>query len=373
MRLIATVSLGFLPIVICAQLPTDNPIKTKNDSAVHAAVSKFFEKTGHTALGMVVYERGRTTLYHYGSVSRDKPQIPDRRSLFEIASLTKTFTGALLAKAVAERKVDIDNDIRVYLREQYPNLEYRSAPVTLRVLTTHQSGLPNNIPDNSELFRNPDFEKLPFQLVDLEKSYHEKKYRQELHDIRLDTIPGSVYFRYSNIGIKLVSFVLEDVYGISYKEMLERNILKPLGMNNTSVVLTEKDSLKLTKGYSSSGKLMPYSLENAGAAGGLKSSTEDMAKYLAWHMREKDQWVRETHALLHGDVYSYARGYNWNVELKEGRRKVFQTGGSYGMSSAMIMYPLEQVGFVLLANDGGMDTQGQLQDIASEVLEALTR
>jgi serine-type D-Ala-D-Ala carboxypeptidase/endopeptidase len=227
------------------------------------------------------------------------------------------------------------------------------------------------LPDNSQLFKQPDFDKLPFQLIALEKSYDNKKYRQELHELKPDTIPGSVYFRYSNIGVKLLSFILEDVYQQPYEQLLKRNILTPLKMTRT--VLSVKDSSSLVRGYSPTGKPMPYTLDNAGAAGGIRSCTHDMARYLQWHMNENNAWIREAHTLLHGDLFYYARGYNWNMEKKGAQKKIWQSGGTFGMSSAIVMYPQEQIGFVLLANDACMDTQGKLSIIAETVLSKIVR
>jgi len=358
-----------LHLTVNGQVPTDNPQRSNTDKAVHAAIIAFFSDGCHVGLSLAVYDHGKISLYNYGSVKKGSKQLPTTTSQYEIGSLTKTFTGSLLAKAVLDNKVDLDTDIRWYLKEPYPNLQYAGIPITLRQLATHQSGLPTDVPDNSELFKQPDFDKLPFQLIAREKSYDNDKYRQELHLIKPDTIPGSIYFRYSNIGVKLESFILEDIYQKSYEQLLEKFIFSPLGIQHT--VLTVRDSSNMVSGYSSTGKLMPYALDNAGSAGGIRSCSADMAKYLIWHMNEKDPWVRETHSILHGDLFYYARGYHWNMEKKQARKKIWQSGGTFGMSSAMIMYPQEQIGFVLLANDACMDTQGKLSTIAENVIQAM--
>jgi CubicO group peptidase (beta-lactamase class C family) len=355
-----------LGLTLSAQVPTDNPMNNRTDSSVESAVTVFFSDGCHVGLSLAVFDNGKISFYNYGSVNKEGSQLPTVHSLYEIGSLTKTFTGTLLAKAVMDNKVHLDVDIRQYLRAYYPNLQYKDVPITLRQLSTHQSGLPNNMPDNSELFKHPDFDRLPYQLINLEKSYNDNRYREELRQIKLDTFPGSLYFKYSNIGVKLLGFVLEDVYNQSYAQMLKNFITKPLNMNSTT--LSVKDSIQLVKGYSPTGKLMPYALDNAGAAGGIRSCTSDMARFLKWHMNEGNAWIRETHTLLHGDLFFYARAYNWNMEMNTVRKKIWQSGGTFGMSSALIMYPHEQVGFVLLTNDACMDTQSKLQTIAESVL-----
>ena len=358
-----------LKLTTFGQIQTDNEMKNHLDSCIHAAATAFFNDSCHVGLSLAVLTNSKIFFYNYGTVDKYRTRLPTKNSIYEIGSVTKTFTGSLLAKAVLDNKVQLDEDIRRYLKESYPNLEYRGVPITLRQLSTHQSSLPANMPDNSEYFKQPDFDKLPFQLIELEKNYNGKRYREELHNLKPDTIPGSVFFKYSNIGEKLIAFILEDVYGQSYDRLLQSNIIAPLRMTRT--VLTVKDSTDLVKGYSPTGKPMPYALDNAGAAGGIRSCTSDMAKYLKWHMNESDPWIKETHSLLQGDLFYYARAYNWNLEKKEYRKKIWQSGGTFGMSSAVIIYPLDKVGFVLLANDACMDTQGGLSTIAETVLNKL--
>lgn len=354
-----------IPSFAFTQTATDNPKRSGLDIAVQTAVDTFFKDGCHVGLSIAVFDHGKISFYNYGSTNKQVQQLPTTVSVYEIGSLTKTFTGTLLAKAVIENKVNIDADIRRYLKQPYPNLQYKNIPISLRQLATHQSSLPTDLPDNSELFRNPDFDKLPYQLIEREKEYDNIKYREALHRLLPDTIPGSIYFKYSNIGVKLESFILEDVYEKTYSQLLQKNIFSRLGMPHT--FLTMKDSSQLVDGYSPTGKPMPHALDNAGAAGGIRSCTSDMAKYLAWHMNETDPLVRETHSILHGDLFYYARGYHWNMEKKDARKKIWQSGGTFGMSSAMIMYPAEQIGFVLLANDACMDTQGKLSTIAENV------
>jgi D-alanyl-D-alanine-carboxypeptidase/D-alanyl-D-alanine-endopeptidase len=358
-----------LILTLSAQLQTDNKMKSRLDSSVQAAIDSFFADGCHVGLSLAVYNKGQLSFYNYGSVSKESSRLPTVHSVYEIGSLTKTFTGCLFAKAVMENKLRLDDDIRKYLKIPYPNLEYNGVPITARQLSTHQSSLLNSLPDNSELFKQPDFDRLPFQLIALEKDYDNKRYREELHLVNPDTIPGSVYFKYSNIGIKLLAFILEDVYQQSYEQLVRKYIMSPLKMNRT--VLSVKDSTQLVKGYNPGGKPMPYVLDNAGAAGGIRSTTNDMAMFLKWQMNENDAWVKESHSLLQGDLFYYARGYNWNMELKNGRKKIWQSGGTFGMSSAMIMYPHEKLGFVLLANDACMDTQGKLSIIAETVLKEM--
>src|SRR5690606_3771155 len=127
---------------------------------------------------------------------------PKDKTLYEIASLTKTFTGTMLAFAIVENKVNIDDDIRRYLKDSFPNLEYEGHPITFRHLVTHQSGLPNMFPNHKALFENPNWDELPFKINDVQKDFSKNEFFSELSKVNLSAKPGTG-LNYSNVGANL--------------------------------------------------------------------------------------------------------------------------------------------------------------------------
>jgi serine-type D-Ala-D-Ala carboxypeptidase/endopeptidase len=364
----------FPVLLIHGQVATDNPLKTYLDSNVHEAVTVYFKSNCRVGLSIGIVQQGNTYYYNYGAVTKGVEQLPTNNTLFEIASVTKTFTGSLLAKAVNDGKLKVDDDIRIYLTGKYSNLEYKGKFITFRHLSTHQSGLPYSIPDVSDLFKNPNFDSLPAKLIAREKEYDKQRYLKELHDIVLDTIPGSVYFKYSNLGPKLIAFCLENIYRKSYDHLLSDVIFHPLNMNSTGIELSAANRKRLAHGYNPNGLKMPYTLSNAGAAGGLKSSTSDMVRYVRWHLNETDPVIKTAHDLLEGDPLQYARAMGWSVQTTtDGERRLNQSGGSYGFSSQVVLFPDDKTGFVLLANEGCMDSQGELEKLALTVFYYIKR
>lgn len=347
-----------------AQVPTDNALRTEADRNVHAAATEFFNDECHVGLSLATYDNGVVEFYNYGTVAKHRPAIPTRRTLYEIGSLTKTFTGLVASKAILDGKVILDGDFRTYLRESYPNFEKNGKPVTLRSLIAHTSGLPRDLPDNSDLFEQPDFETLPFELIERESVYDEARYLRELGGVALASEPGQ-QFAYSNIGTKLVSFGLQNVYGRSYADLLRDFVTEPLGLTWTNLSVRNADRHLLAHPYGVSGKPVPYHLPNAGAAGGLYSNTEDMIRYAAWHLDETDPLVRQSHALIAGSLSEYGRAMNWYLaNTPFGERKIWQSGGVFGMSSQLILFPDTAAAYVLLANDGCFNTQSELEKIA---------
>lgn len=306
-----------------ATTSTDNPGKSGLDKAVDAAAQDFFSDPCHVGVSIAISDGGKHAFYNYGTTSKSRPRLPTKRSLYEIGSITKSFTGALAAKAVLDGRMSLDQDFRAHFRAAYPNLEKNGKPITLRTLAGHSSGLPMDIPDNGDLFQdNPDFETLPYLLLEREKDYDRKRYLEELHAVGLMTEPGSKV-SYSNIGIKLIGFGLENAYGLAFERLLRSEILQPLGMADTALVLTRSQRQRLVQGYTSGGKPAPNILPNVGAAGGLISSTEDMIKFADWQLDESDPVVALAHQPLAGSFDDFALGLIWDMNrTSAGERKI---------------------------------------------------
>lgn len=102
----------------------------------------------HSTSLAVVY-RGKEFIRHRGDMEAGRLSPPTDATLYEIGSLSKTLAGTLIANAVLERKLSLDDDVRLYLREDYPNLQYQGEPIRIRHLLSHTGGLPNMLPDRA--------------------------------------------------------------------------------------------------------------------------------------------------------------------------------------------------------------------------------
>lgn len=105
----------YAPREAIAQLPSDNPKRTPFDRTLDLHVAEFFAKGQHVGLSIGICEHGRTRFYDYGMISKSAGRLPDNRSIYEIASITKTFTGALASMAILEHRMELDGDFREYL------------------------------------------------------------------------------------------------------------------------------------------------------------------------------------------------------------------------------------------------------------------
>ena len=116
------------------------------------------------AVSIGIYKDGKKYTAHYGELDRGMGNRPTDQIIYEIASVSKTFKGVLVANAVLEDKIQLGDDIGKYWKEDFQNFDYDGQPVTIGHLLTHTSGMPKLLPKSiTELFS--DFtESLPFKV-----------------------------------------------------------------------------------------------------------------------------------------------------------------------------------------------------------------
>lgn len=356
--------------------PSDNKRITNLDKTVETSAAAFFKNGKRVGLSIGIYSEGRELYYNYGTTTIGKQVLPTSGSVYEIGSISKTFTGTLLAATVAAGKAKMEDDVRKYISKKYgayPNLEYNCSPIKLSHLVSHISGLPLFLPDKPELFTKPNFETLPLQITSIQIAYSRYQFFEDLHKVKLDTIPG-YKFNYSNASAQLLQYLLEEIHQKTYEELLKDYITNPLGMNSTTSVLPKDNLQAFVKGYNENGKLMPYNPTSLASAGGILSSASDMLKYLQFHLDEKNNVVALSHKVVSGDPKGYAVGLNWQqLADKNNMKKLWQSGGTFGFGSYSVLYPGTKMAIVLLSNESDPGTQAELEKIANAIYASLTK
>jgi CubicO group peptidase (beta-lactamase class C family) len=198
------------------------------DSLVHQAATQFLQDTHHIGLSIGIYDAGAEHQYYFGSVSKDEHIPPTSTTLYEIGSVTKSFTGILLAQAVVDKKINLEDDVQEYLGKRYANLAYEGVPVKIVHLANHTSGLPKNIPQTTHSLT-------PADMLALYQHYSETAFLKDLAAVSLRQQPGTVY-AYSNADVELIGIILEQVYGMSYCDLLEKYITRPNQMPLTTLL-----------------------------------------------------------------------------------------------------------------------------------------
>ncbi|MEV7653358.1 serine hydrolase domain-containing protein [Streptomyces anulatus] len=219
--------------------------------------------------------RGSTVLTDgVADVERRTPLDPDSR--FRIGSMTKTFTAAALLRLVEEERVHLDARVERYLPGVVRGHGNDGRRITVRQLLQHTSGLPDFLDhlDPRDIVKDPLAHRDPLDLVNIALA----------HPPEFD--PGAGW-SYSNTGYLLVGMVIERVTGNTYAEEIQRSVIEPLCLGETSV---PGDDPAIPgphpRGYARPGDDAPLLDVTAvnpsvgGAAGGIISSGSDVNRFL---------------------------------------------------------------------------------------------
>ena len=326
-----------------------------NKKIVENAITKnalqLLEDKRFHSVSIAVLKDGESTIQHFGELTIGKGNKPNDSTLYELASVTKTFTGYIAAKAVLDKKLNLEDDIRIYLDELYPNLEYKGEPIRIKHLITHTSGFPN------------------FPI----KSENKKAFFEGLKLINIETKPGEVYF-YSNTAPELTAYILEKVYQKSFEELVSEFILKPNKMIQTKFTLNENDRTKLVKGYNDKNELMPnFNRTLWGGISGLHSTSTDLVKYMKLQLDPSNLIVSESHKKLYKEGSDFWEGYHWYIIENDHQLMYRHHGGIYGMQNWFVIYPKQNMGISILTNTSFNETGEILEKVVDNLYDDIMK
>lgn len=316
----------------------------------------YFEYKGFTGLSIGVIKDGEIAYFNYGTTEKDGTVAVTEDTIYEIASNTKPFTAALLGLLANRETVSLSQPISDFFDHAVPTFNGEEA--TLRDLATHSSGLPR-LPDNLVINDNP------------YKDYTEAMLLDYLQQGQLNWKPGTAY-SYSNLGMGLLGYILGKAADSSYGELLQENILAPIGMDSTALVLNAEQQARKAKPHIIKG--LPgheWDFDVLEGCGGLKSTTRDMTRYLMaylGHLEINDELeaaLKKTqHLYYNGSDAQMGLGWFWGQV--GGVNMWNHTGQVGGYCSFTGFSPYQDIGIVLLCNNA--TTVDNLADQLVEVL-----
>jgi D-alanyl-D-alanine carboxypeptidase len=309
----------------------------------------------------------------------------DAKSLFQIGSITKSFTSVLLLQAEAENKVNLGDDFTTYL----PEYDHWNG-VTITQLLNMTSGLPN-YSDSPTL--NYGFVQSP------ERIWQDK----ELVDVvypqpNLPAPPLNTGYAYTNTAYTLGGLVLEKVYGQSYAELIDKKLLQPLELNNTFYPIpsyppdildrvVEGNSFNPYTNPELAGKPVANgNLSWAGAAGGLVANTEDIINWVRalfvedqlLSTEQKTQLTRLVSLItgkpIDGTTSEEPRGFGLGVVQgyhEDWGQYWFYQGETIGHRSFYLYFPCNEVIISALFNSAVDDQNNDVKPLLVGVYEAL--
>ena len=294
---------------------------------------------------------------------------------FSICSISKLFTAVAIMQLVEDGKINLDDPIQKVLPWFDINNDFKDAPeLTIKSILSHSSGLPRE--SNHPYWSWPDF---PFPTK--QDVIEELKNQEMLY-------PPSKYYQYSNLGLSLLGFIVEEVTQTNFDDYVNQNILIPLSMNNTKTYMSSEDYGKnLTLGYSSLNrnnereKVNFFNADGIAAAAGFTSNVEDLAKFARWQIDlvkslEKNILSPETLKLMHeihwdDELTSVTRGLGFGVYNFDGENWVGHGGSCPGYRSQLYINTNKELAYSVMINSSGTSPTKYIDGI-HEILSNVT-
>ena len=280
-------------------------------------------------------------------------------TLFEIGSITKTFTALLLQDMVERGEMKLDDPVVEHLPKSAKVPTRNGREITLLHLATHTSGLPRN-PENLDPKRadNPLAE------------YTAEKLNACLSGCKLTRQPGAK-FEYSNLGSGLLGHVIALKAGTDYESLVVERICRPLKMDSTRITLTPELKARFATGHNQFGyAVSSMDFQSQAGCGALRSTANDLLKYVAANLgltpSSLTTLMEKTHLVRFQSVIPPVNvALAWGVALDpQGRKIVSHGGATYGYRAFAGFDKTRRRGVVVLSNssyDGdGPDSIGML-------------
>ena len=326
--------------VLLLVAPSRGQIKVENAPLLEAA--------GVLDAGGIVTAELKSGAVRYAAFGKplERAGVPPEKIIFEIGSITKVFTGLLLAQAVVEGKVALSDPIAKYLPADLA-LPPATAAITLEQLSVQTSGLPR-LPDNL----NPAVPGDPYadydeaRLYDFLRRYEPAK-------------PAPQPFGYSNLGVGLLGHLLARAYGQTYQQLVTEKICAPLGLVDTTIELSAEQKTRFAVPHSGSVAVLPWQLNALAGAGALRSTAADLMKFAQTLLSTTDHPLKAAWTLA--QTPRAAMGGNGEIGLgimsfmHDGARIYNHGGGTGGFRTILEFTPARPHAFIGLINNDAFD------------------
>ena len=332
-----------------AQQPTQqaaavDPRVALSDSAIRAVIKDRVDAKRSSGIAVGILDPdGRTRVFAYGTSGTSRPL--DAQSVFEIGSITKTFTATTLADMVVKGEVKLDDPVAKYLPAAAHVPSRNGREITLVDLATQSSGLPR-MPSNfaPKDQTNPYADYTEQQAIDFVSSY------------QLQRDVGAKY-EYSNLGMGLLGIALTRREGVSYEALVRKHVIDPLGMTDTRVTFTPSMRERLALGHDENGAVVSnWDIPGLAGAGALRSTVNDMLRYLQANVDPSQTTLAPAIQMAHAKRYAtdnpnLSLGLAWHiVRTPPGSTITWHNGGTGGYRSFIGFDSVRHAGVVVLSN-----------------------
>lgn len=349
-----------LTIIIISDSFRENALSNEID--VPAAVRELGQPliNAQACVGMTVgvILGDEVTSLGLGSLTMMTPQVPDEWTVYEIGSITKVFTGLLLADSVQRGEVTLDNLVVDMLPPTADHEQADKQAITLLDLATHTSGLPR-LPNNLDVKGN----------LDNPYSAYDQKLLFEFVKEHGMTRKQDAGYAYSNLGAGLLGTALALKIGVPYEQAVKDRICMPMEMTDTSVVLSASQTSRLAPGHDNGlDQVANWDLKALAGAGAIRSTVSDLLKFVRANLEPQSvpsmtAAIQRSHQPRHetGDGGQIALG--WHIRGDT----LWHNGQTGGYHSYLGIDKDRQMAVVILANTA----TGAIDELGVKILDTL--
>lgn len=299
----------------------------------------------------------------WADLAHKVPFTPD--TVMNIASISKTVTGAAMMRAVEDGLLDLDADVNRYLPFKVVNPAFPDTPITLRQLATHTSSITDREAVYGRAYHYGGDS--PVALGDFLAGYFDPAGADYAAGNFLDKMPGA-HRDYSNIGAALAGYIVERATGMPLDVYTRERIFVPLGMTRTAWRLSDIPTGRHATLYTlKDGKpepLRPYSLSTY-PDGGVRTSVNDLSRFFRALLNDgalEDRRIldaKTTREMLHFqfdathhpdnvDIAELNSGLFWATRYNT--RMVGHGGTDPGLKTEMLFDPAQGIGVIVFTN-----------------------
>jgi serine-type D-Ala-D-Ala carboxypeptidase/endopeptidase len=349
-----------LPLLVSTIMLYATPGFAISNDDVRAALELRFkgDRTGACIAAGVIDAGAIATGYYCADASSQRPY--DDHTAFEIGSVTKTMTAALLAELIARGEVTLNDPIAKLLPPGTRVPSFNGHEMTIGQIVTHTSGL-RGVPANYR----------PADINNPYASVTERELLDALAETTLTREPGPKW-EYSNFAMMVLSYALAKRAGKDYETLLRERLLVPLGMNETYVAHRPPQVHVAQGHFPNTDSAGPWDFPpDMAGVGGVRATLPDMLRYLEGQLGTRQSAITPALAQTQGQVASvggHTMGMNWNLFIRNGHPIVAHEGGTGGYSSYAGFDRTAKRAVVLLC-DTALTSIGGLGQLGTHLLD----
>lgn len=343
-------------------------------STIKTTIEQTMQDYNVPGVAVGIYHNQQIWTAGFGVTSLEMPVSVTSKTLFQIASISKTYTSTLIMRLVEAEKLSLDTPIKSYIPELKLKDQATEANLTLRHILTHTAGFAGDTCVFKDFGAGDDaLSKMLAELVNVPQDF-----------------PLGSLVSYNNAGFSIAGYVIAKVMKQPFEEVMQEWLFKPLGLTNSYFFFKDffMHSYAVPYDENDDKKLEPVKIWGCGRAanpaGGIVTHVEDMLRYAQFHLKNGTtvsgesvlspanvQLMQQQQVKMNAEI---ALGLSWFIEEIDGVKMISHGGGVPGHISYLMLVPAAQTALVMLtSSSSGGKLMEQVKEVFNETYLGLKK